>query len=143
MPDLLSSGATWLAAQLKTAAGTTVTYRRGGTEAQITATIGDSAFESAGQSGVVERWESRDYLVSTADLPFGDPERGDVIVENGGGLAVEYQVVTPNGVPPWHYGDAFRQIVRIHTTQTESGVTYITTEANEQLTTEAGELLVV
>lgn len=142
MADLMSSGAAWLAAQLKSAAGTTVTYRRGNDEAEVTATIGDSSFEAANQAGVVERWESRDFLVSAADLPFGDPERGDVIVENGNALAVEYEVATPRGVPPWHYGDAFRQIVRIHTVQTDSGVEFLTTEAGETLTTEAGELLV-
>lgn len=142
MADLLSSGASWLAGQLKSVAGSTVTYRRGNEEAQVTATVGRSQFEAANQSGVLEQWESRDFLISTADLPFGDPQRGDVIIENGT-LVVEYEVTSPRGVPEWHYGDAFRQIVRIHTVQTDAGVIYLTTEAGEQITTEAGELLVI
>jgi hypothetical protein len=139
---MLSAGASWLTGQLKAAAGSVVTYRRGEEEATVTATIGRSQFEAANQSGVMEQWESRDFLISTADLPFGDPQRGDVIVENGT-LVVEYEVTSPRGVPEWHYGDAFRSIVRIHTVQTDAGVTFLTTELGEQLTTEAGELLVV
>lgn len=142
MADMLRTGAAWLSAQLKAAAGTPVVYRRGAEEVEVIATVGQSQFEATNQSGVVERWESRDYLVSTADLPFGDPKRGDVIVENSGGLYVEHEVASPRGVPEWHYGDAFRSIVRIHTVQTDAGVVFLTTENGEQLVTEAGELLV-
>lgn len=142
MADMLRTGAVWLSAQLKAAAGTTVVYRRGADEVEVIATVGQSQFEAANQSGVVERWESRDFLISTADLPFGDPRRGDVIVENGGGLYVEHEVASPRGVPEWHYGDAFRSIVRVHTVQTDAGVVFVVTEDGEQLTTEAGELLV-
>jgi hypothetical protein len=46
-------------------------------------------------------------------------------------------------VPEWHYGDAFRSIVRVHTIATDKGATYLVSENNEQLTTEAGELLVI
>lgn len=141
--DLLAAGATWLTGQLKAAAGSAVTYRRGGNEATVIATIGRSQYEAANESGVVETWESRDFLVTAADLPYGDPERGDVIVEAGGAVLVEYEVTSPRGVPEWHYGDAFRSIVRIHTIQTDAGVIYLLTELGEQLTTEAGEPLAI
>ena len=143
MADLLAQGASWLTGQLKTAAGSTVTYTRGNESAEIVATIGRSNFEAANQSGVIEQWESRDYLVSAADLPFGLPERGDEIIESQGVSVVTYEVTSPRGVPEWHYGDAFRSIIRIHTIATESGAVYLETENNEQLTTEAGELLVI
>lgn len=143
MADMLRTGAAWLSSQLKAAAGTTVVYRRGAEEAEVIATIGQSQFEAANQSGVVERWESKDFLISAADLPFGDPVRGDVIVDELSGVVVEYEVASPRGVPEWHPGDAFGSIVRVHTIQTEAGVTYLATEAGEQLVTEAGELLVV
>ena len=136
MADMLANGAAWLAGRLKAAASTTVTYVRGNSAGEVAATIGASAFEAANQSGVVERWESRDYLVSTDDLPFGDPAHGDKIVEEIDGTSVTYEVATPRGVPPWHYGDAFRLIVRIHTKQSESGVTYITTEDGDILVAE-------
>lgn len=142
MPDLLANGAAWLAGQLKAAAGRVVTYRRGSEETEITATIGRSQFEAQNQSGVVENWESRDYLVSYGDLPYGEPERGDVIVETVGGDVCEYEVASPRGVPVFHFGDAFRSIVRIHTKQTDSGVGFLVTEAAEQLITEDGHILV-
>jgi hypothetical protein len=141
--DMLANGAAWLTGQLKAVAGSAVTYRRGSDEAEVVATVGRSQFEAANQAGVVETWESRDFLVTTADLPYGDPERGDVIIEASGETVVEYEVTSPRGVPEWHYGDAFRSIVRIHTVQTDAGVTYLATELGEQLTTEAGEPLAI
>lgn len=131
--NMLASGASWLAGQLKTAAGSTVVYVRGNHAVEVTATIGSSAFEAANQSGVVERWESRDFLIATSDLPFGDPVQGDKIVEQINGVSVTYAVSTPRGVPPWHYADGFRLIVRVHTTQSDSGVTYIATEGGDLL----------
>jgi len=141
--DMLADGASWLTSQLKAAAGRSVTYRRAGEEVDVIATIGESRFEAAGQSGVLEQWESRDYLISTADLPFGDPERGDRIVEVQAGEVVEYECSSPRGVPEWHYGDAFRSIVRVHTTQVQSGTIYLVTELGEQLITESGDVLTV
>lgn len=133
MADMLAAGAAWMAGQLKSAAGTTVVYVRGNQSVEVTATIGASAFEAANQSGVVERWESRDYLVATDDLPFGDPAHGDKIVETINGGSVTYEVASPRGVPLWHYGDSFRLIVRVHTKQSETGVTYIATEDGDIL----------
>ena len=141
--DMLSHGASWLTGQLKAAAGTTITYSRGNTDAEIVATIGRSTFEQQNQSGVIERWESRDYLIAATDLPFGDPLRGDQITETQGGELVTYEVASPRGVPEWHYGDAFRSIVRVHAVQSEAGATYLLTEDSvDRLTTEAGDLLV-
>ena len=142
MPDLLANGAAWLAGQLKAAAGASVTYRRGEDETAITATIGRSQFEAANQSGVVENWESRDYLVSYGDLPYGEPQRGDVIVETVGGDLCEYEVASPRGVPVFHFGDAFRAVVRIHTKQIEGGAVFLLTEGGDNLITEDGHILV-
>lgn len=133
MPDLLASGAAWLAGQLKSAASRTVTYVRGNSAIEVLATLGNSAFESASQSGVSERWESRDYLIAADDLPFGLPAHGDRIVEAINGVSVTYEVRTPRGVPLWHYADGFRIVVRVHTTQADSGVTYIATEGGDLL----------
>jgi hypothetical protein len=143
MPDMLAAGAAWLTSQLNAAAGTTVTYRRGSDEAEITATIGRSDFEAQDQNGVIENWEARDYLVPTDQLPFGEPLRGDVIVETSGGVDLDYEVAAPRGVPVFRYGDAFRSIVRIHTKQTAATGGFLLTEAGEQLVTEAGQPLVI
>jgi hypothetical protein len=142
MADMLAAGARWLTSQLRLAAGTPVIYRRGEDEVEIVATIGRSDFEAANQSGVIENWESRDYLVPIDSLPFGEPLRGDIIVETAGEIEIEYEVATPRGVPVFRYGDAFRSLVRIHTKQTDDGVDLLLAEAGEQLTTEIAQPLV-
>jgi hypothetical protein len=143
MPDMLAAGAAWLTAQLNAAAAATVTYRRGGDEAEISATIGRSDFEAQGQEGVIENWESRDFLIPAASLPFGEPKRGDLIVETSGDLELVYEVSAPRGVPVFRYGDAFRSIVRVHTKQTDDGVELLLTEAGDQLVTETAQPLVL
>ena len=137
MANMLADGAAWLAGQLKASAGSAVTYQRGGDTAAVTATIGRSQFEATNQSGVIEVWESRDFLIPLADLPFGEPQRGDLVIEG----ELSYEVSAPRGVPVAHY-DAFRSMARVHTKLTDTGVSVLLTEAGEQLLTEAGEQLV-
>lgn len=133
MADMLSDGASWLADQLAANASMNCAYKRGENTAQVTATIGKSLFESAGQNGVVEQWESRDYIVKTEELPYGQPQRGDLIVEEINGVSIFYEVTAPRGVPLFHYGDAFQKLVRIHTKQTDRDVTYIITEQGDEI----------
>ena len=138
---MLADGVAWLSDQLKAAAGRVVTYQRGSSTADVTATIGRSQFQSQNQSGVMEVWESRDYLIPKADLPFGDPQRGDLVLEEVNGDVFTYEVAAPRGIPVVHY-DAFRYIARVHSTLTEGGLTLLLTEDNETLLTEAGDKLV-
>lgn len=133
MADMLSDGAAWMADQLAASASLTVAYKRGANSSQFVATIGKSMFESSGQNGVTEQWESRDYIVKTADLPYGEPLRGDVIVEDIGGVSVFYEVTAPRGVPLFHYGDAFQNLVRVHTKRSDRDQTYIITDQGEEI----------
>jgi len=133
MADMLSAGAAWLADQFAASASLTVAYKRGANSSQFVATIGKSMFESSGQNGVTEQWESRDYIVKTADLPYGEPLRGDLIVEDIGGVSVFYEVAAPRGVPLFHYGDAFQQLVRVHTKRSDRDQTYIITDQGEEI----------
>lgn len=133
MADMLSDGAAWMADQLAASASLTVAYKRGANSSQFLATIGKSMFESSGQNGVTEQWESRDYVVKTADLPYGEPLRGDVIVEDIGGVSVFYEVTAPRGVPLFHYGDAFQNLVRVHTKRSDRDQTYIITDQGEEI----------
>lgn len=133
LADLLRTGAAWLADQLKAAAGTNCAYKRGANTAQFTATVGKSMFESADQNGVVEQWESRDYLVKTDELPYGEPHRGDIIVEELDGVSTFFEVSAPRGVPVFHFGDAFQRICRIHTKKIDRDVTYIITEQGDEI----------
>lgn len=133
MADMLRTGAAWLASQLKAAASTTCAYKRGANTAQFAATIGKSMFESADQNGVIEQWESRDYLVKTDELPYGEPRRGDIIVEELDGVATFFEVSAPRGVPVFHFGDAFQALCRIHTKRIDRDVTYIITEQGDEI----------
>lgn len=133
MADMLASGAAWLADRLAAAAGTNCAYKRGQNTAQITATIGRSMFEAQNQSGVVESWESRDYILRTSELPYGEPVRGDIIVEDVDGVATFYQVSSPRGVPVFHHGDAFMKTVRIHTQRVDRDATYVITEQGDEI----------
>jgi hypothetical protein len=133
MADMLSAGAAWLADQFAASASLTVAYKRGVNSSQFVATIGKSMFESSGQNGVTEQWESRDYIVKTADLPYGEPLRGDMIVEDIGGVSVFYEVAAPRGVPLFHYGDAFQHLVRVHTKRSDRDQTYIVTDQGEEI----------
>ena len=133
MADMLSDGAAWMADQLAASASLTCAYRRGVNSSQFVATIGKSMFESSGQNGVTEQWESRDYIVKTADLPYGEPLRGDLIVEDIGGVSVFYEVTAPRGVPLFHYGDAFQNLVRVHTKRSDRDQTYIITDQGEEI----------
>jgi len=118
MPDILASGASWLADQLAAASSKSVRYCRGVDYGMLAATIGNSRFETQSQSGVLEAWESRDYIVKTGSLPFGEPMRHDRIIETINGIDVTYEVTSPRGVPVFHSGDAFRMTTRIHTIAT-------------------------
>jgi len=133
MADMLSAGAAWLADQFAASASLTVAYKRGANSSQFVATIGKSMFESSGQNGVTEQWESRDYIVKTADLPYGEPLRGDLIVEDIGGVSVFYEVAAPRGVPLFHYGDAFQHLVRVHTKRADKDQTYIITDQGAEI----------
>jgi hypothetical protein len=133
MADMLSAGAAWLADQFAASASLTVAYKRGNNSSQFLATIGKSMFESSGQNGVTEQWESRDYIVKTADLPYGEPLRGDMIVEDIGGVSVFYEVAAPRGVPLFHCGDAFQHLVRVHTKRADKDQTYIISDQGEEI----------
>jgi len=118
MSDLLAGGASWLAGQLAASASRSVRYARGADYGTVLATIGTSRFESQGTSGVIEQWESRDFVIKAGTLPFGEPLRHDKIIDTINGVDITYEVTSPRGVPVFHYGDAFRQTVRVHTIAT-------------------------
>ena len=118
MSDMLASGASWLAGQLAAGASRSVRYSRGADYGTVNATIGTSRFESQGTSGVIEQWESRDFIIKAGTLPFGEPVRHDKVIDTVNGIDITYEVTSPRGVPVFHWGDAFRQTVRVHTIAT-------------------------
>ena len=119
MADLLAKGAAWLEQQRNTHYASPVTYQRGTATVELNATIGRTAFQQADEYGVVHHTESRDFLVLTAALVLGGspalPQAGDRILEADGTKTLVYEVMAPNGEPPWRYSDPYRTTLRIHT----------------------------
>ena len=121
MGDLLAKGAVWLEQQRSKHLASNVTYRRGESTVIVAATIGKTAFEIDDGQGVIQRIESRDFLVLAVDLVLDAlttlPQRGDVIEEPAGNITLLYEVMAPGNEPCWRYSDAHRQSLRIHTKQ--------------------------
>jgi hypothetical protein len=113
---MLQEGMNWLESQRKTHLTVPVIYRRGGEASLvIPATVGKTVFKVTDDYGRYQHIESRDYLISAADLVLNNtqilPEPGDEIIENG----FIYEVMAPNNEPEWRYSDSSRQSLRIHT----------------------------
>jgi len=119
MSDLLQSGAAWLASQMHSHAAHEITYKRGAEQLPLVATIGKTLFETTNEHGIVERIESRDFMVRAGDLILGGnvvtPLRGDHIRETAGNQTCTYEVLAPGREPAWRYSDAYRTLLRIHT----------------------------
>lgn len=127
MPDILQRASDWLEDQRTKFATREVTYLRGDSSVAVPATVGRTVFEIAGEYGVVEKSESRDYLLLAADLVLNGqvtlPQRGDRIRESAGLTVFVYEVMAPGQEPAWRYSDPYRKTLRIHTKQidTEAG----------------------
>jgi hypothetical protein len=117
--NLLETGAVWLADQVKTHASMDVVYARDLEQVPLQAMIGRTEFEIDDGSGIVERFESRDFLIQADDLVLGGsatlPEPGDRILESDGAQIFAYEVMAPGDQACWKYSDPFRKLLRIHT----------------------------
>ena len=122
MSDLMKKGAEFLSGQIKASVSSDVTYTRAtgptgvSLVSSVKATIGSSTFEAQSQSGVIESWHARDFIILANDLDF-EPERGDTISELIDGVTGVFEVRTPRGVPLSHPADAYSTSLRIHTTR--------------------------
>jgi len=119
MPDVLEKGLAWLDDQRHAHMTRMVVYQRGGDAVEIGATIGRTEFEQVDEHGVVQRLQSRDFLVRSADLVLAGaptlPKAGDRIREAASDQIFIYEVMAPGGEPPYRYSDPHRKTLRIHT----------------------------
>jgi len=117
--DLLESASAWLDAQRLKFMSRTVSYCRGKDSVDVRATIGKTVFEVDSGYGVVERIESRDFLIPAERLVLDYdqtvPRRGDRIKETVGEQTFVYEVMAPGNEDCWRYSDPFRKVLRIHT----------------------------
>ncbi len=115
MADLIANGAVWLAAQRAAHLSRDIGYVTGATTLTVKASVGRTEFEVVSEGGVMERTESRDFLVATADLPAA-PARGDQVRETVGSTVHLFEVMAPvQSMPAWRWADVERTAYRIHT----------------------------
>jgi hypothetical protein len=114
MPDLVDKGARWLAGHRAVSLIRPVVYHpRGGSPAPVNATIGRTEVDTVTATGVVERVESRDFIIGSE---FSiDPARGDRIIESDGTTQWTYEVLALPGRSNWQWADASRTARRVHT----------------------------
>lgn len=121
MADLLQQGSDWLEDMREAHATRPVAYVRGVDSVEIFATVGRTVFSIDKGSGVMERIEARDYLVTASALTLGGvvilPKAGDRILEAEGDKAYVHEVMAPGGEPCWRWSDPYRKTLRIHTKQ--------------------------
>lgn len=119
MSDLLERGSAWLEEQRHRHLTRTVTYARGSATVDLSATVGKTVFQVDNGYGILERVESRDYLIRAEDLVLDGvpvlPKRGDRVRETQGSHVFVYEVLAPGQEPEWRYSDAYRKTLRIHT----------------------------
>jgi len=125
--DLLERASAWLHGQRARHLARLVTYRRDAESVELAATVGETVFRIDDGAGALLRVESRDYLVTAADLVLGGspavPQRGDRIRETQGTRVFVYEVMAPGDEPHWRWSDPYRTTLRIHTKQVDEETT--------------------
>ena len=119
MADLLQKGSEFLESQRHQHMTRPVVYLRGADSVGLNATLGRTVFEQQDQFGVIQRTETRDYLVRASDLVIGgaqiEPKVGDRVREPSGTAALLYEVMSIGNEPPFRFSDPERRTLRIHT----------------------------
>ena len=119
MRDLLETGAAFLDRMRKSDLARTATYVRGGQSVEIAATVGKTTFPVDNGTVVPLSFETRDYIVSAADLALGGertlPERGDRVRDEIGDVVHVYEVMAPGRENHYRLSGPEQNILRIHT----------------------------
>ena len=121
--QMFKRGMAWLEEQRVGCMSETVTYHRGTDWVEVQATIGKTEFEVDKGTGILQRIESRDFLILAADLILAgqeiEPQRGDRIRETCGDKVYVYEVLAPENEDCWRHSDPFKKTLRIHTKQVD------------------------
>jgi len=124
MTDLINAGEQWLNTKREALLTRSVTYYRGVNSVKVDVTVGRTPFRINDEYGVSTIIESRDYLITAADLIILAavilPEPGDTIKEVVGSEVFVYTVMAPGGEPEYRFSDRDRRILRIHTKHTDT-----------------------
>lgn len=120
MSDLLKSGATWLASQLKNFASQSVTYQRGGLSVSLAASPVSPRSQVDENENILTRADDQDWIIVASDLVFGGsqtlPHRGDKIFWAKSSTETQvYEVLAADGEEQWSWVDPHQTMIRIHT----------------------------
>lgn len=94
-----------------------ITYKRDSSTASGYATVGATQFDQVAENQVVERIQSRDYIVPVsllAGFATTEPIDGDQILETIGGAVHTFQAAAFGSEPPWRWHDTERSAFRVH-----------------------------
>ena len=102
---------------LNTAAGQTITYKRGTATVSLTAVVGQSQFEDVTSTGEIRQLSKTvDWIVAPSALVLDGsvtvPQRGDQISKADGST---YDVLPGTEGTAWQYSDGRQALLRIHT----------------------------
>lgn len=127
MPDMLATGAAFLASQQRLHTSRTAIYERvrDGVPtlrvAELHVMVGTSLFEQMANNASIFTVQSADWIVDVESLVWDDsgepfvPAKGDFIIDEAvPGKRLTYEVRTPTADEPWRYADRHRKQVRIH-----------------------------
>lgn len=116
MPNLMTRGATWLAANLQAAGGSTVTYEPGnGAAVSVSAVLRDTDRTVTGEEGFETSVAPFTWLIPAADLPGVTPRQGHKIKRYGANGWEIYSVLQPSEAEQAANIDPTGTIWTIHT----------------------------
>ena len=119
MTNMLDQGSLWLSDQIDDHVSSNVLYRRGSLTVPVQAGKGRTTFELTDTSGILVAIESRDFLISTANLLLDEmpilPGVGDRIIETIGDKLHAYEVSNFGSEQSYRFCDPYRHKLRIHT----------------------------
>lgn len=122
--NLLQRAARGLREVTASACGVDVLYEVGTRQVEAVAVVGSTVFEIDNSYGVIEKTETRDYLIGADELildgAFVPPAAGHRILERDGDTVYVYEVMAPGKKPVWRWSDRFRTRCRIHTKHVET-----------------------
>ena len=111
MANMMAEGFAWHAAQQKAHCSREVTYTRGVNSVTLSVVDGAREFEADDGSGVIDRYEVRDYIFPAADLIIASlltvPARGDTITDG----THTYTVDMPDGIEGYQEDGAGARLV--------------------------------
>ncbi len=119
MTTLLQRGATWLAGELKTAAGRTVTYQRGGQSVSLVGTPQKLDYAVDDNDGIPRAVTFYDWTFTASELLFNESEvietrPGDQITETLAGYDITYEAMPPTARPVAEWMDSSNVMRIVH-----------------------------